>query len=81
MFGIETQGGKSGGQNTGLLLNITARERDRKQEGDKENLTMTNEMFKLLTSVTLGGFRHWKWDDAGPLATQILNNQQIHQSF
>lgn len=43
---------------------------------------MTNEMFKLLTSVTLGSFRHWKREDgAGRLATQILNNQQIHQSF
>lgn len=26
MFGIETQGGKSGGQKAGLLLNITERE-------------------------------------------------------
>lgn len=28
MFGIETQGGKSGGQKAGLLLNITERERE-----------------------------------------------------
>lgn len=43
---------------------------------------MTNEMFKLRTSVTLGSFRHWKrWDDAGRLATKIPNDQQIHQSY
>lgn len=28
MFGIETQGGESGGQKAGLLLNITERERE-----------------------------------------------------
>lgn len=33
MFGIETQGGKSGGQKTGPLLNITERERGRKRQG------------------------------------------------
>lgn len=35
MFGIETQGGKSGGQKAGPLLNITERERrrGRKREG------------------------------------------------
>lgn len=32
MFGIETQGGKSGGQKAGLLLNITERGRERERE-------------------------------------------------
>lgn len=83
MFGIETQGGKSGGQNTGLLLNITERGRGTgNRRARRKNLTMTNETFKLRTSVTLGSFRHWKrWDDAGRLATKTLNNPQIHQSY
>ncbi len=36
MFGIETQGGKSGGQKAGLLLNITEREREREKEKERE---------------------------------------------
>lgn len=32
MFGIETQGGESGGRKAGLLLNITEREREKERQ-------------------------------------------------
>lgn len=36
MFGIETQGGQSGRQKAGLLLNITERETERGEGGRKQ---------------------------------------------
>ena len=54
MFGIETQGGKSGGQKAGLLLNITERGSEAgngREEEERESMTNISERVTECHSV------------------------------